>query len=186
MITNLIYHVCPDNNSKIRGNMEIQFINEPTMVELLRVIKYVNRNLKLKSLGKIATNAPLSDDHAVLWFHKYKIGEQIYSIAIWKDKVVGVSHLDVFHGRRNHGGKLAITIDADFRGKGIGNLLLKNMICQCKKKGISIIRAEPTEDNVKMIQLLEKNNFIVEGRAKKAFNDDEKGLIDLIEYTLFI
>ncbi len=166
--------------------MNIEFINEPTISDLLKVIKYVNRNLKQNTFLKIATNETLTEDYAILWHQKFKLCEQIYSIATIEKNIVGVSHLDIFHGRRKHGGKLAITVDFDYRRKGTGDLLLKNIIQQCKSKGIFLIRAEPTEDNSIMIHLLEKNGFLVEGRCKKAFSDDKKGFIDLIEYTLFI
>ena len=166
--------------------MDVEFINEPTISDLLKVIKYVNRNLKQNAFLKIATNEKLTEDYAILWHQKYKLGEQIYSIATIEKEIVGVSHLDLFHGRRKHGGKLAITVDYDYRRKNIGDLLLKNIIQQCKMKGILLIRAEPTEDNSVMINLLEKNGFLVEGRCQKAFLDDKKGFIDLIEYTLVI
>jgi len=166
--------------------MNIEFTNEPIMSDLLNVIKYVNRNLKLSAFSKIATNETLTEDDAILWHRKFALGEQIYSIATIEKNIVGVSHLDLFHGRRKHGGKLAITVDSDFRGKGIGDLLLKNIIQQCKSKGISLIRAEPTEDNSVMIHLLKKNGFLIEGRCVKAFSDDKKGFIDLVEYTLFM
>lgn len=168
------------------GNMKIHLINEPTIADLKKVIDYVNRNLADKAFPKIATNELLSQEYSKLWYQKYKLNEQLYSIAIYEDEIVGVSHINLFHGHRKHGGKLAITVDNKHRGRGIGNLLLKNIILQCKIKGVFLIRAEPTEDNYAMIHLLEKNDFYVEGRCKKAFLDDSGDYLDLIEFTLFI
>lgn len=166
--------------------MKINFINKPTIGDLKNVIKYVNRNLEIKAFPKIATNESLAEEYAKLWFQKYSLKEQIYSIAIFKEDVVGVSHVDLFHGRRKHGGKLAITVDNNYRDRGIGSLILKNIIQQCNNRGVFILRAEPTEDNSPMIHLLKKNRFFAEGRCKKAFLDDKKGFIDLIEFTLII
>lgn len=166
--------------------MKIKFINEPTITDLKKVIKYVNRNLEIDAFSKIATNEILTEDYAKLWHQKFRLNEQIYSIAILEEEIVGVSHIDLFHGRRKHGGKLAITVDNNSRGKGVGNLLLKNIIQQCKNRGVFLIRAEPTEDNSAMIHLLEKNDFHIEGRCRKAFLDDRRGFIDLIEFTLII
>lgn len=166
--------------------MDIKFINEPTISDLISVINYVNRNLETNAFSKIATNEKLTEDFALLWYQKFKLNEQIYSIATCDEDIVGVSHVDLFHGRRKHGGKLAITVDINFRGRGVGNSLLKNIIQQCKDRGVFLIRAEPTEDNSVMIHLLEKNGFSIEGRCHKAFSDDKKGFIDLIEYTLII
>lgn len=166
--------------------MKISFINEPTIPDLKKVIDYVNRNLVINAFPKIATKELLTEEYAKLWHQKFKLNEQLYSIAIYEEEIVGVSHIDLFHGRRKHGGELAITVDNKYRGKGIGNLLLKNIILQCKNKSVFIIRAAPTEDNRAIIHLLEKNGFFIEGRCKKAFLDDRKGFIDLIEYTLII
>lgn len=168
------------------NNMEIHFINDPTTDDLKNVINYVNRNLAENAFPKIATNEILSEEFAKLWHQKYKLNEQIYSIAISGDEIVGVSHIDLFHGRRKHGGKLAITVDNKYRGQGIGSLLLKNIISQCKAKGVFLIRAEPTEDNKAMIHLLKKNDFNTEGRCNKAFLDDSGDYLDLIEFTLII
>lgn len=164
----------------------IEFIADPTISDLENVVSYVNRNLSLNAFPKIATNEPLTEDHAALWHQKYLLGEQVYSIAVSHGGIVGVSHVDVFHGRRRHSGKLALTVDVDHRGKGIGDALLKEMIQQCKNRGVFLIRAEPTEDNAEMIHLLLKNGFTVEGKCQNGFLDDESGLIDLIEYTLTV
>jgi L-amino acid N-acyltransferase YncA len=164
--------------------MKVYFINHPTIELLKNVIEYVNRNVSSGKFPKIATNELLTLNYAELWFQKFKLGKQLYSVAVIDDEIVGVSHIDIFHGRRNHGGKLAITVDAEFRNKGIGSVLLENIIEQCRVNGILLIRAEPTEDNKHMIHLLNKYGFKVDGRFRKAFHDDSGEYLDLIEYTL--
>jgi ribosomal protein S18 acetylase RimI-like enzyme len=162
--------------------MNIKFENNPNLEDLINVVSYVNQNLDRKAFPKIATNEPLTHKHAKLWLKKYLLKEQIYSIAFMNGSIVGASHVDVFHGRRKHGGKLAITVDSEYRGKGIGELLLKDIINQCNLNGVFLIRAEPTEDNLPMINLLKKNGFIFEGKCTKAFHCDSGGYLDLFEF----
>lgn len=165
---------------------EIQIVKEPS-VELFReVIRYVNRNLKGGAFNQIATNTPMPLKKAQEWRRALSSGTQICAVALKSGKVVGASHLDIWHGRRKHTATLAITVDADHRRQGIAKAVMASIIDQAREKGIRVIIAEPSEDNVPAINLLKECGFRKEGRIKKGFRNDEGEFRDLIHLQAYL
>ena len=164
-------------------DINLRFITNPNISDFLNIVKYVNRNIESNSFPRIATNKNIPSENAYKWLHKVNNNEQIISIAKSGNIVVGVSHIDIFHGRRSHGGKLAMTVDNSYRSMGIGTRLMGSIINECKSSNIFWLRAEPTEDNIPMIKILQKFDFSIEGRCKNAFLSDDGKYLDLVEYA---
>jgi len=166
--------------------MIVEIENSPTLEQLRKVVEYVNRNIEINAFDRIATDKKIPSGTEKVWFEKLASGGIVCAIAFHGDKVVGASHIDIEHGRRKHCGRLAITVDIDYRRKGIASKLLTNIIEQCRQKGINNIRAEPPEDNIPAINLFKKFNFEYEGRRGKAFLSNDGQYKDLVEFTLIL
>lgn len=58
-----------------------------------------------------------------------------------------------------------------YRGKGIGNLLLENLIHLCKILNMNFLTLEVNEDNIIAQNLYKKYNFQILGSRKKYYKD---------------
>ena len=56
-----------------------------------------------------------------------------------------------------------LTVASHFQGKGIGKMLLKHVIEDCKKRGMNLIRLEVANDNYNAINFYTKMGFCVSG-----------------------
>lgn len=81
--------------------------------------------------------------------------------------------------------ELAIYIDKDYRGNGIGTAILERLVTDAKAKGIDNILSSLSSKNVKSIEFHEKHGFKICGRLVRAGNwrgDD----IDIVWMQRFI
>jgi ribosomal protein S18 acetylase RimI-like enzyme len=88
--------------------------------------------------------------------------------AIHNEKVVG--WCDVFpkdNPRQNHRGSLGMGILPQFRGQGVGSLLLEKVIAQAKKFGLEKIELNVYTTNAAGIALYKKFGFEQEGLIRK-------------------
>jgi putative acetyltransferase len=164
--------------------ISIQTVKKPSLELFREAIKYVNRNLKESAFDQIATNAPIPLRKAREWREAMLSGHQICAIALVSGKVIGVSHLSIGHGRRTHTATLAITVDKCYRRQGVATALMTSITNQAKEKGIRVIIAEPSEDNIAAIDLLKRFGFKEEGRVRNGFRRDNGSLKDLISLQL--
>ena len=67
-----------------------------------------------------------------------------------------------------HVGTLGMGVRADYRGRGIGEALLRATIAHALRNGIYRITLEARADNLRAIKLYEKVGFHHEARAKSA------------------
>ncbi len=90
------------------------------------------------------------------------------------------------HDIQNHIGSLSIHLSKEFRGKGLGDRLLKAIIKEAKKiLKIKIITLEVAAKNVPAIKLYEKNGFIKNGELKKGINHFGK-LLDVVSMVKYL
>ena len=70
-----------------------------------------------------------------------------------------------------------LSVDKSWRGKGIGNLLIEDMILSAKSKNLQNITLEVNENNVVAINLYNKYGFKVEGKRPKFYNGKDAALV---------
>lgn len=87
----------------------------------------------------------------------------IAEIHCWRQKPAFLHH--VF-------GDLIIVVDPEFQGKGLGTLLLQNLLMNVQTHHLDILRVELSvfASNQAAIALYQKSGFIIEGRASKKFH----------------
>ena len=70
-----------------------------------------------------------------------------------------------------------LSVDKSWRGKGIGNLLIEDMILSAKCKNLQNITLEVNENNAVAINLYNKYGFKVEGKRPKFYNGKDAALV---------
>lgn len=85
-----------------------------------------------------------------------------------KDQVVGWA--DIFpedNPRQSHRGSLGMGIIAEYRGQGVGTLLLQAALKQAKQFGLEKVELNVYTSNTNAIKLYRKLGFVEEGLIKK-------------------
>jgi ribosomal protein S18 acetylase RimI-like enzyme len=68
----------------------------------------------------------------------------------------------------SHCGALGMGLLPDYRGQGLGRVLLNACIAKSAAKGLTRIELEVREDNDRAIRLYERAGFLVEGRKRNS------------------
>ncbi len=97
-----------------------------------------------------------------------------------KDQLAGVANIDLSEKTASHIGELGISISQQFRGKGLGHLLLKIVIEEAKKNllGVEIITLEVFANNKTARSLYKKLGFVEYGvlphgvKLPKSYDDN--------------
>ncbi|MBP3041723.1 N-acetyltransferase [Bacillaceae bacterium Marseille-Q3522] len=102
------------------------------------------------------------------WFEKYG-GNYPLIVAETDGKVVGYSCLSHFREKPayRHSTEISVYITATLRGKGIGKLLLQEIIDRAKKLGFHTVISGVTAGNEASEKLHEKAGFTLIGRFKE-------------------
>lgn len=70
-----------------------------------------------------------------------------------------------------------LSVDKSWRGKGIGNLLMEDMILTAKSRNLQNITLEVNENNIIAINLYNKFGFSVEGKRPKFYSGKDAALV---------
>lgn len=99
---------------------------------------------------------------------KIKNNKCVYLLAFINNKLVGSTAIGIEDKVRSHIGVFGITVDKDFRGEGIGKLLLENILKEAEKlENLKIIILEVYSANILARGLYKKFGFQEYGRLPK-------------------
>lgn len=94
-------------------------------------------------------------------------------VALIENTVVGWCDITSLHRPvYEHSGVLGIGVIAEYRGKGIGEALIRTAINQAKSRGLTRIELTVNENNSSAIALYKKLGFVIEGLKHKAVRID--------------
>jgi phosphinothricin acetyltransferase len=96
-------------------------------------------------------------------------------IAHLNDKIVGWAALSNVSSRCVYAGvaELSIYIDAAFRGQGIGDLLMENLITESEKQGIWTLLSGIFPENIASLHLHRKHGFTMLGTEERIGKMDD-------------
>lgn len=153
-----------------------EFIN--TLSKEKTFIRYQGEEITLKE-EKEYLNKLLKNIKA-----KKSIQLSVYS----NNQLIGSSTLELGDKIERHVGLFGITIAKDFRGQGIGKLLMELTIKEAQKKlsGLKIIKLGVFANNPKALEMYKKFGFIEYGRLPKGIITGNNELIDHIYMYKFI
>jgi len=96
-------------------------------------------------------------------------------VAISNNKVIGWCDISSLHRQSYaHCGELGIGVLKEFRGKGIGEALMRAALDKAKQKGLTRIELSVFDSNKGAMLLYHKLGFEVEGKKRKAVLIDGK------------
>ncbi len=75
---------------------------------------------------------------------------------------------------------LDVAVHRDFRGCGIGRLLVEHVLEECRKGGAEFVSLEVRPSNADAVALYKRLGFVETGRRKRYYQDGEDAL--LMEY----
>lgn len=100
---------------------------------------------------------------------KYIVVKDIES----NDEIVGFAGIKIFIDEADI---MNIVVKKDYRNKGIGSLILENLILLCNKSNLKSLSLEVNEKNIPAINLYKKFEFKNIG-IRKNYYKDENGII---------
>lgn len=98
----------------------------------------------------------------------------VAKVAIMDGKVVGYYS---FYHILDEADVNNIAVDIAWQNKGVGSALMRDMIDECKQRGIASITLEVGANNVVARKLYGKFGFRQEGLRKKYYNNTEDAII---------
>ena len=125
------------------------------LLDYIRIIGGESDNLSFGAEGLPFTVEQEAD------FIRAHLGESKSILLIAKDGdvIVGNGSLDVLPRRMYHRAELGISVLRGYWGKGIGTMLLRELIAHGKKEGLDGISLEVRTDNTRAISLYNKFGF---------------------------
>lgn len=94
-----------------------------------------------------------------------------YLVAEYQGQVAGYAGMwQIF----DEGHITNIAVDPAFRRRGIGSLLLDDLIAHARAQGIQALTLEVRVSNAPAISLYESKGFIAEGRRKRYYSDNNE------------
>jgi ribosomal-protein-alanine acetyltransferase len=101
----------------------------------------------------------------------------VFVVAQQDGKVVGEGISLVRHHRRGQSGRIySLAVDGDYRGKKIGQRLLRRMIADLAGRGVSRVYLEVEQANQTAVRLYEKNGFRSIGVLQDYYGQGQSGL----------
>ena len=154
---------------------------------LIRAIDYFNRNMKDHNFEYLMQNAPFDYSVAESWYQDQinEMAFRIVGITVVKE-VIAVAHLRIFHGKASHTAKLGVTVDSNYRNKGIAKKICEELFIIGKASGIERVEALPINRNEPAIKLLKSLGFLTEGVASRKYKEGDNHYHDCLYMTKFL
>ena len=149
-------------------------------------------NSLVKEDAKIRMNKKRTEKEEKLWLKEKldEISKQKSVLLVAEDNgiIIGTTGIDLDRGRQNHIGGFGITIRKDYRGMGLGECLMREVIKLAQrelKPKPKIIRLSVFPNNKPAIELYQKLGFKKVAKIPKQFQ--YKGeLVDEVVMLLYL
>src|ERR1700741_4574350 len=116
--------------------------------------------------------APAPEDVEKFVLRNLRQGHPQY-VALLEDKVVGWCDVQpIDRPIRAHNGVLAMAVLAEYRGRGIGSALLREVLQGARTFGLARVELAYREGNARVAALYERFGFVREGVQRKAVRVD--------------
>lgn len=110
-----------------------------------------------------------------LFFQEVVSPQRYYIVAELDDFVIGYAGMNWV---TDEGHITTLAVDENYRNKGIGSALLRQLILKAEEKNLKYLTLEVRETNIGAQQLYMKHNFVVEGKKPQYYrNPSEDGVV---------
>lgn len=157
-------------------------IRYPTKADLNAMWEYINTLSKEKTFIRYrGEKISLKEESEFLTKELEEIAKNqaIFLLAFYKEKLIGASGIDMKDKIEKHLGVFGVTIAKEFRGEGIGSILMENVINEAVKKlsDLEIIILGVYKNNVLAKQMYKKFGFLEYGTLPKGIKLED-GYVD--------
>lgn len=90
-------------------------------------------------------------------------------VSVLDDRIVGEVSLHLHNGPTRHLGTVRIFLSKDFRGQGLGTLMLRELINLGRKAGLQELVAEIVTDQADVIKAFQRLGFKLESQLRDHF-----------------
>jgi len=159
----------------------------PTIDDVQIITDFINKASKEKTFIQFqGEELKLEDEKKWLEsiIKRIEKKEAVYLMAFIDGKFIGSSDVELANRIRSHVGIFGIVIDSDFRGDGIGKLLMELVVKESIEnlKGLEIITLECFASNKIAISLYKKMGFIKFGKLPEGLKRKGKFFDQLLMY----
>lgn len=175
-----------------KKNEEI-ILRYPRWEDLDELVRYINKISKEDTYVTFSGEV-ISRDEEVGYltncFRSMEHGNSVILFAVCGAQIIGTCSVDrVFTHRKraHHVGSFGITVEKEFRGKGIGFMMGKTVIEEAKAKlpGLEMVVLDVYSENEKAVAMYEKLGFQKGGVIPKGLKYQGRYLDDIKMYLHF-
>ena len=98
----------------------------------------------------------------------------LFLVYLNNEKVIGYIVASLENGK---GHIISLAVHPEFRRRGVGSALLKEVLTSMKKRGILTVKLEVNENNVSAINFYKKHGFKFLKKIKKYYEDGFNALL---------
>lgn len=159
-------------------------IRYPTVEDLKKMWEYINEISKEKTFIRFqGEEVSLEGEEKFLSSELEKINknQSVQLLVFHQDKLIGIAEIDMKDKIGRHQGVLGISILKDFRGEGIGSILMQCVLDEAKKNlsELEIVVLGVFANNSLAIEMYQKFGFVEYGKLPKGIKLEE-GYVDHI------
>jgi L-amino acid N-acyltransferase YncA len=160
---------------------------------LLRVLKPEDRD-RLIAMFKCAADADLQffrDDVretslVARWAEQVNLKHVVPIVAIAQDQVVGEGMLQLGRGCDRHVAELRVYLCSDFRGRGLGNALIKALVDVGRELGLHVLFVRVAVSQTQALRAFQALGFEKEHTFKDRLMDPDGDTQDVVEAVLHL
>jgi RimJ/RimL family protein N-acetyltransferase len=144
-------------------------LRAPRMEDLDDVLEFINALVDEKAMIIVNKRCTRDDEAGYLAnvLKEVETGKAVYVFAEASGKMMASSSISFNSGSESHTCTLGIAISKKYRGKGLGTILMKELIGQARRFGKKLIVLEAFETNPCARRLYEKVGFKEVGKIPK-------------------
>lgn len=168
---------------KLKNGSHI-IIRKPRMSDLDEMTKYINVLVDERVRISLTQNVTRKREKKYLrdLLRRVRRNSMLSLIALCDKKIVGKA--EIWRSKtpsKSHVAEIGVSVDKNYRRRGIATSLMKTLIANAKKKWKTrIIKVVAVEDNLPAIALYKKLGFKITGRIPKGHYYGKKYYDDLI------
>jgi L-amino acid N-acyltransferase YncA len=133
----------------------LSWLEEKDLLELVKVLNSVVREKTYLLMDQEITD--LNSERE--WFQKSREAGRRILVAKVDSKLVGAASMSVLKGKQAHVAQFAIYIAKSFRNRGLGTILINELIDVARKSGVETIQISAFSTNKRAIHVYQKCGF---------------------------
>ncbi|MFA5126111.1 MAG: GNAT family N-acetyltransferase [archaeon] len=137
--------------------------------------KFLRQVRDLWVSSDVLSNTAIKADLSLKEAESKLVNPDVFSIvALEGEKALGAARLCFGKSKKSHCAEFVVFVGKQDRRKGVGSLLLEEILFESKKRGLKRLELTVFEDNSPAIKLYEKMGFVKEGVKKEGLQREGK------------